>query len=121
MQLNELDEWKTVAYENLRIYTNKVKWYHDQNVKQNKKFEEEDQILLYNDCLHLFPGKLKSQSSGPYTVTHVLLQGVIEIHHSEKGQFKVNGHRLKPNFGKISIPPDDSGKITSFELPWISK
>lgn len=55
LQLNELDEWRTVAYENLRIYKDKVKWYHDQTMKQNKKFEEGNQVLLYIARLYLFP------------------------------------------------------------------
>jgi len=48
VQLNELDEWRTLAYENSRIYKDKVKQYHDKKIKKDKKFEKGDQVLLYN-------------------------------------------------------------------------
>lgn len=114
--MNELDEWRTTAYENSRIYKDMVKRYHDQNVKQNEKFEEGKKVLLYNARLHLLPQKLKSQWSGTYLITNVSPQGVVKIHHQEKGLFKVNGYRLKPYFGKISIPPYAPSKISSIKL-----
>ena len=52
-------------------------------------------MLLYNSRLRLFPGKLKSRWSGPFTVTQVFPYGTVEVTHPEKGTFKVNGHRLK--------------------------
>jgi len=115
VQLNELDEWRALAYENSRIYKDKVKQYHDKKIKQDKKFEKGDQVLLYNTRLRLFLGKLKSRWLGPYSVTSVSSQGVVEIYHPEKGQFKVNGNRLKPYFGKTPLPPDASGNIFPFE------
>jgi len=78
-----------------------------------------DQVLLFNSRLKLFPGKLKSRWSGPYTVTQVLPHGAIEITHPENGTFKVNGHRLKPYFGG-EVCDNDKDKEVFFlhELPW---
>ena len=56
-------------------------------------------MLLFNSRLKLFPGKLKSKWSGPFTVVQVFPYGGVEIMHLEKGQFKVNAQRLKPYFG----------------------
>ena len=55
--------------------------------------------MLYNSRLRLFPGKLKSRWSGPFTITKVWPHGAIEVTHPEKGTFKVNGQRLKPYIG----------------------
>ena len=64
-----------------------------------KEFKVGDQVLLFNSCIKLFLGKLKSRWSGPYSVTQVSPYGAIEITHPDKGTFKVNGHRLKPYHG----------------------
>ncbi|XP_048228968.1 uncharacterized protein LOC125369801 [Ricinus communis] len=39
--------------------------------------------------------KLRSRWSGPFMVKQVFPYGTIELHHPKKGDFKVNGHRLK--------------------------
>ena len=95
IQVNELEEWRLMAYENARIYKERSKLYHDRRIKQGKEFSEGDQVLLYNSRLKLFPGKLKSRWSGPFTVKQVFPYGTVEVTHPEKGTFKVNGHRLK--------------------------
>lgn len=56
-QLNELDEWHTMVYENFVLYKEKVKEYHDRCIKLGKHFKEEDQVLLFNSRLKLFLGK----------------------------------------------------------------
>ena len=35
-QLNELEEWRKMAYENARIYKEKAKQYYDQHIKQTR-------------------------------------------------------------------------------------
>ena len=97
--MDELEEWRSMAYENARIYKERTKKYHDQRIKHSKQFKEGDQVLLFNSRLKLFPGKLKSRWSGPFVVKQVFPYGVVEISHVDKGTFKVNGHRLKPYFG----------------------
>ncbi|XP_039118629.1 uncharacterized protein LOC120254620 [Dioscorea cayenensis subsp. rotundata] len=95
-QLSELDEWRTMAYENSLLYKKRIKEYHDRHIKHGKHFKEGDQVLLFNLRLRLFPRKLKSRWHGPFTVSKVFPHGAIEITHPEKGTFKVNSHRLKP-------------------------
>ena len=58
-----------------------------------------DRVLLYNSRLKLFPGKLKSRWSGPYTVRSVFPYGTVEIGHEDGRLFKVNRHRLKAYVG----------------------
>ena len=73
-QLSELDEFRNEAYENARIYKEKTKAWHDKHIAR-KEFEAGQQVLLFNSRLKLFPGKLKSRWSGPFTVTQVFSHG----------------------------------------------
>ncbi|CAL1359155.1 unnamed protein product [Linum trigynum] len=93
LQLNELDEIRLNPYENARIYKEKTKRWHDQHIVR-REFNMGDKVLLFNSRLCLFPGKLKSRWSGPFTVTKVFPHGAIEIL-GDNGVFKVNGQRLK--------------------------
>ncbi|KAA3472278.1 Retrovirus-related Pol polyprotein from transposon 412 family [Gossypium australe] len=95
MQMNELDEWRTEAYENSKLYNEATKRRHDARLKRSKQFEVGDLVLLYNSKLKLFPGKLKSRWSGPFMIKTIFPYGTIEVTHPTKGTFKVNGHRLK--------------------------
>ena len=99
LQMNELEEWRLIAYDNVKLYKERAKQSHDKVIKHAKAFKEGDQVLLYNSRLRLFPSKLKSRWSGPFTVNQVFPYGTVEITHPEKGTFKVNGHRLKCYFG----------------------
>ena len=98
LQLSELDEFHNEAYENARIYKEKMKAWQDKHIAR-KEFEASQRVLLFNSRLKLFPGKLKSRWSGPFTVTQVFPYGGAEIMHLDKGTFKVNTQRLKPYFG----------------------
>ncbi|XP_039121508.1 uncharacterized protein LOC120258213 [Dioscorea cayenensis subsp. rotundata] len=115
-QLSELDEWRTMAYDNSLLYKKRIKEYHDRHIKQGKHFKEGDQVLLFNSRLRLFPGKLKSRWHGPFTVSQVFPHGAIEITHPEKGTFKVNGHRLKP-YLSWNTSPGLGGKSPTFDPP----
>ena len=95
LQLSELDEFHNEAYENARIYKEKTKALHDKHIIR-KEFEVGQRVLLFNSRHKLFPLKLKSRWSGPFTVTQVFPHGGAEIMHLEKGTFKVNTQRLKP-------------------------
>ena len=97
-QLSELEEFRNEAYENAKIYKEKMIAWHDKHIVR-KEFELGQQVLLFNSSLKLFPGKLKSRWLGPFTVTQVFPYGGVEIMHPEKGNFKVNAQRLKPYFG----------------------
>ena len=97
LQLSELDEFRNEAYENVRIYKERTKAWHDKHITR-KEFEIGQQAILFNSRLKLFPGKLKSRWSGPFTVTKVFSHGGAEVTHPKKGTFKVNTQRLKPYF-----------------------
>ena len=88
LQLSELDEFRNEAYENARIYKEKTKAWHDKHITR-KEFKAGQQVLLFNSRLKLFPGKLKSRWSGPFTVTKVFSHGGAEVTHPEKGTFTV--------------------------------
>ncbi|XP_073030622.1 uncharacterized protein [Primulina eburnea] len=98
LQLNELDEFRLEAYENAKLYKEKTKRWHDQNIV-HREFLVGQQVLLYNSRLKLMPGKLRSRWSGPYTITEVFPYGTVEITSDATGAFKVNGHRLKVYHG----------------------
>ncbi|XP_057739923.1 uncharacterized protein LOC130957037 [Arachis stenosperma] len=78
LQLDELECIWLEAYENSRLYKEKVKAVHDRNIKR-REFRAGDQVLLYNSRLRLMPGKLKSRWDEPYLVKKVELYGVIHL------------------------------------------
>ena len=98
LQLSELDELRTNAYENAKIYKERTKASHDKHIVP-KEFEPRQKVMLFNSRLRLFPRKLKSRWYGPFEIINVLPYGAVEIMHPEKGTFKVNGQRLKRYYG----------------------
>ena len=88
--MNELKELRNEAYDNARIYKEKTKKWHDQKILR-KEFRVGELVLLYNSMLKLFPGKLKSRWSGPYTVVAVTLFEVVTLKINFGDEFKVNG------------------------------
>ena len=98
LQLNELEEIRQDAFENSVIYKERTKKFHDRRLHQ-KVIIPGMQVLLFNSRLRLFPGKLKSKWSGPFTVRAVSQLGTVELEDKDGETFKVNGHRVKPYFG----------------------
>ncbi|XP_076949131.1 uncharacterized protein LOC143621660 [Bidens hawaiensis] len=98
-QLHELEELRDHAYAHSYSYKQRTNELHDRKLKGNKQFKCGDQVLLYNSRLRLFPGKLNSRWSGPFTITEVFSYVTIEIE-DESGKFKMNGHRLKNYVGE---------------------
>ena len=98
LQMNELEELRNEAYDNTRIYKDKTKNWHDQKIMR-REFKLGEQVLLYNSKLKLFPGKLKSRWSGPYTVVASTPFGVVTLKTDSGSEFKVNGQRLKHYLG----------------------
>ena len=94
LQLNELEELRNEAYDNARIYKDKTMKWHDQRILR-KEFKAGDQVLLFNSGLRLFPGKLKSKWSGPYTGVSNTLFRAVTLRTDAREEFKVNGQRLK--------------------------
>lgn len=96
VQLNELDEIRLNAYENTKIYKERTKAWHDRKIIP-RDFAAGDKVLLFNSRLKLFPGKLKSRWSGPFTITEVRPYGAVVLEDNGR-KFTVNGQRLKPYF-----------------------
>ncbi|CAA7039983.1 unnamed protein product [Microthlaspi erraticum] len=95
IQLNELDEIRHLAYENSKIYKERTKAFHDRKIIP-KNFAPNDQVLLFNSRLKLFPGKLRSRWSGPFRIKEVRPYGAVVLWDPMGGDFTVNGQRLKP-------------------------
>jgi len=91
-----LEEIQNDAYENARIYKEKIKSLHDRMITR-KEFNVGDKVLLYHSRLKLFPGKLRPRWIGPFVVSNVFPYGAVEITSLETNKvLKVNGHHLKP-------------------------
>ena len=64
-------------------------------------------MLLY-DSNHLFPRKLKSRWTGPFTIQEVYLNGSIDLFNSiDNRVLKVNGQRLKPYAVQHSVDKEE--------------
>ena len=96
--MNELEKLRNETYDNAKIYKEKTKRWHDQKILR-REFKAREQVLLYNSRLKLFPGKLKSRWSGPYTVLTSTPFGAVTLKTEFGNKFKVNGQRLKPYLG----------------------
>ncbi|XP_071921868.1 uncharacterized protein [Coffea arabica] len=103
LELNELEEHRLHAYENAKIYKEKIKYWHDKHIIP-KQFQVGQNVLLFNSRLRLFPGKLKSRWSGPFEVTQVFPYGAVEIKGENGAPFKVNGQRLKLYLAGEKVP-----------------
>ncbi|KAA3486743.1 protein NYNRIN-like [Gossypium australe] len=58
--LNELEEFRYLAYKKAKLYKKKDKKRHDAMIK-SKSFLLKQKILLFNSRLKIFPGKLWSR------------------------------------------------------------
>ena len=87
-------EMREEAYENARIYKERTKRWHDKHIIK-REFLPGQKVLLFNSRLKLFPGKLKSKWSGPFTITQVFTFGAVELQAEDNHIFKVNGSLLK--------------------------
>nr|XP_027093500.1 uncharacterized protein LOC113713896 [Coffea arabica] len=103
LELSELEKHRLHAYENAKIYKEKIKYWHDKHIIP-KQFQVGQKVLLFNSRLRLFPGKLKSRWSGPFEITQVFPYGVVEVANSRNERFKVNGQRLKPYLAGEIVP-----------------
>ncbi|KAK1611876.1 hypothetical protein QYE76_035549 [Lolium multiflorum] len=70
LQLSSLDEWRSEAYENAKLFKEKVKKWHDRRIIK-REFNIGDKVLLYRSRLRFFAGKLLSKWEGPYVVEEV--------------------------------------------------
>jgi len=95
LQLQEMEEIQNDAYENARIYKEKIKSLHDQMITR-KEFHVGDKVF-YHSRLKVFPRKLRSYWIGTFVVSNVFSYGAVEITSLEINKvLRVNGHRFKP-------------------------
>ena len=80
----------------------KQKKWHDQRILR-REFKAGDQVLLFNSRLRLFPRKLKSKWSGPFTVVSSTQFGAVTLRTSNNEEFKVNGQRLNHSLGRKQL------------------
>ena len=66
------------AYENAKLFKEKVKRWHDKRI-QKREFNIGDYVLLFNSRLRFFAGKLLSKWEGPYVIEEVYRSGAIKI------------------------------------------
>ena len=93
--ISSLDEWRTQAYENTKLFKEKVKRWHDKRI-QKREFNVGDYVLLYNSHLRFFVGKLLSKWEGPYIIEEVYRSDAIKINNAEGTNPKViNDQRNK--------------------------
>ncbi|XP_025703672.1 uncharacterized protein [Arachis hypogaea] len=95
LQLNELEEFRLAAFENVKIYKEKAKRWHDRKIS-SKVFEPGQKVLLFNLRLKLFHRKLKSCWTGPFVITSISPYGHIKLQGKDlDARFIVNGQSLK--------------------------
>lgn len=93
--MSELDEIRLDAYENSRIYKEKNKVFHDKRIiPRNFKFDEN--VLLFNYQLKLFPAKLKSRWCGPFKIKKVKSYVAIILWSKADDELKICGQYLNP-------------------------
>ncbi|GJY33417.1 hypothetical protein Tco_0417886, partial [Tanacetum coccineum] len=56
MELNELMELRDEAYENIRIYKERIKKWYDSRLRGDKNFQERDKVLIFNSRFKMHPG-----------------------------------------------------------------
>ena len=101
--LNLLAEWRNEAYENAKMFKEKVKIWHDKKIKR-KEFKVGDQVLLYNSRFKFSAGKLASKWQGPLVIQEVYRSGAIRLYGYMKGKpHVVNGQRLKHYIARKSF------------------
>ena len=90
LKMNEPEELRNEAYDNARIYKDKLKKLHDRKILM-REFKVAEVVLLYNSKLKLILGKLKLKWSGPYLVVASTPFGAVTLKNNFGNEFKVNG------------------------------
>ena len=95
LDLSSLDEWRSEAYENAKLFKEKVKRWHDKRIIK-REFHVGEKVILYRPRLRFFAGKLLSRWEGPFVIEEVYRSGAIKIVSLEDNTSQVvNGQRLK--------------------------
>ncbi|XP_075504489.1 uncharacterized protein LOC142541928 [Primulina tabacum] len=94
LQVDQLEEFRNLAYDLALSYKKNTKRAHDRRIIK-REFKEGENVLLYNSWLRLFPGKLKSRWSGPFVISKVYPSGAVELKDGKDRTFTVNAQQLK--------------------------
>ena len=106
LNLSYLDEWRSEAYENAKLFKEKVKRWHDRRILK-REFHVGEKVLLYSSRLRFFAGKLLSKWEGPYVIVEVFRSGAIKIASLKDDSTQVvNGKRLKHYISGYSYNED---------------
>ncbi|XP_015582135.1 uncharacterized protein LOC107262214 [Ricinus communis] len=98
LHLNKLEEIHSKAYENTKLYKERIKRQQDKNLLR-KSFVHGIKVLLFNSRFKIFPRKLRSRWNDPFEVVTVFCHGAVALcNNKTHEQFKVNGQRLKPYY-----------------------
>ena len=93
--MTSLDEWRSEAYKNAKLFKEKVKKWHDKRILK-REFKIGDKVLLYRSRFRFSLGKLLSKWEGPYLIEDVYRSGAIKINNFEGTKPQVvNGQRIK--------------------------
>ena len=71
-------------YESAKVYKEHTKACHDKRIMR-KHFEPNQNVLLYDSPLHLFPSKLQSRWTGPFVVKNVYPHSAIDVEDPTNG------------------------------------
>ncbi|XP_075475702.1 uncharacterized protein LOC142509826 [Primulina tabacum] len=77
LQLDQLEEFRNLAFDLALSYKEKTKRAHERRIIE-REFKEGENVLLYNSRLRLFPGKLKSRWSSPFVISKVYPSGAVD-------------------------------------------
>jgi hypothetical protein len=95
LDLSSLDEWRNEAYENARLFKEKVKQWHDKRILK-REFHVGEKVLLYRSHLRFFAGKLPSKWEGSFVIEEAYHSGAMKIASLKDNTTQVvNGQRLK--------------------------
>lgn len=117
--LNELDEFRCEAYENSYLNKGRLKRFHDKMIKK-MGFCPWDEVLLYNFQLSFFLGKLRSRWSGPFTISKILTNGLIQLKGKDGSTFVIKGQRVKSYYHRSKRVKCSSSTSSMLE-PWRSR
>ena len=82
LDLSSLDEWRSEAYENARLFKEKVKRWHDRRILK-REFNVGEHVLLYRSRLRFFAGKLLSNGKDLMLLWRYILQVLSKLPHSK--------------------------------------
>jgi hypothetical protein len=73
LDLSSLDEWRNEAYENARLFKEKVKQWHDRRILKGE-FHVGEKVLLYRSRLRFFAGNYSQNGKDPLLLKRCIVQ-----------------------------------------------